>query len=133
MPGTKVVAYVVIGHGLLFTVRAENYARVSYLAQLIKETSPSIITCEATSLTLYLAKKSDGWLKESDPDARRLIAGELPPGAVRIMNDENKMGVLRRVDDAAFGFPDIEEEEVDEDVIHVLVWLFRGCNSSSTK
>ncbi|EGZ15646.1 hypothetical protein PHYSODRAFT_506434 [Phytophthora sojae] len=125
MPGTKLVAYIIVGNGLIFAVRIEGDARVSDLIKAIKETCPSTITCEAAAVTLYLARKGNNrWLKEKDPDAKKLAAGEIPSAIYDIIaGDEYQLQADDRVSNTAFDFPEVEDEEVEDDVIHVLVVL----------
>ncbi|GMF50252.1 unnamed protein product [Phytophthora fragariaefolia] len=118
----KSVVCAVVGDGRFFVVRIEAFQKVGELSNRIKERRASIITGDTADMWLYLARKDNGWLKESDPDAKWLAAGHFPTGILSIMqNGENKMSPLHRVDHAAFGFPDEDDEEAEDGVIHVLV------------
>ncbi|KAE9187260.1 hypothetical protein PF005_g20521 [Phytophthora fragariae] len=95
--------------------------RVGDLKNAIKEQRSSVVTCEVADVTLYLAKKGTNWLKEGDADAKMLLTGSFPSGILGIMqNEENQMSPARRVDNAAFGFPEEDDEEAQDDVVHVL-------------
>lgn len=128
----KSLVCVVIGDGKLLVVRIEGFMRVGDLKNAIKEQRSSVVTCDVADVTLYLAKKGTNWLKEDDADAKMLLAGSFPSGVFKIMqNEENEMSSARRVDNAAFGFPEEDDEEAEDDVVHVLA-AFPGMEMRDT-
>ncbi|TDH70062.1 hypothetical protein CCR75_005748 [Bremia lactucae] len=61
-----------IGVKGVFSVIIDEKELVADLNKAIKTENPNIIKCDARELELYLARKGDAWLSESEPSAQQL-------------------------------------------------------------
>ncbi|TDH70030.1 hypothetical protein CCR75_007027 [Bremia lactucae] len=67
----------VIGVKAVFPVDIDEKKIVGALKDAIKAKIPSKVKCDASDLELYLARKGDAWLSESEPSAQQLERGNV--------------------------------------------------------
>ncbi|TDH73430.1 hypothetical protein CCR75_008082 [Bremia lactucae] len=66
-----------VGEGNVFSVDIDGKELVGDLKKAIKTENPYKIKCSAAALKLYLARKGNAWLSDSEPSAQHLIAGNV--------------------------------------------------------
>ncbi|KAJ0394812.1 hypothetical protein P43SY_008597 [Pythium insidiosum] len=117
----KAIVCVATVDGSVFTVEIDERQRVWHLQEKIKEKKPSLVTCDADRLTLFLAKDAAGeWLKTHE--AAMLQSGQVSERIQKVTTTrECRMRPMQRIANAAFELPD--DDDAGEDDIHVLVQL----------
>ncbi|TDH71719.1 hypothetical protein CCR75_007516 [Bremia lactucae] len=66
-----------VGEGTVFSVDIDGNKLVGDLQYAIKKNTSNKIKCSSAQLKLYLARRGDAWLSDSEPSALQLIEGNV--------------------------------------------------------